>query len=86
MMVKPWCKEAEDYFRRLAKDRVVYIKDTTFTRNFGRRYSKLINKDYLDIGRIDRKKESVITLRPGVNIEPLELNRKNLKFKFNRLF
>jgi len=86
MFVRPWSKEAENYFKRLAKDRIAYTKDTNFTRNFGKKYANLIDQDFLDIGRIGRKRESVIVLRPGVTLEPIKRRNSRLAFKFEKLF
>ena len=88
----PWDKESEKYFRRLMKDRIVYIDNNKFTRAFGRRYPTLFdeNQGYLDIGRIDRRNKSMIALRPGITLAPIQSPPTRItriqKYKFFRIY
>lgn len=92
MYIKPWSKESENYFRRLAKDRIMYTDNIKFTRNFGRKYPSLFNKDtgVMDIGRIDKRKQSMIAIRPGMGIAPMEgpdwRRRKFTHFQVYKMF
>lgn len=91
MFVKPWSKEVEKYFKRLAKDRLFYTKDINFTRNLGRKYPELFDKNngFMDIGRIEKRNESIVVVRPGSIVVPLEepdwRRRKFTKFKFFKI-
>lgn len=89
MFVKPWSKEAENCFRRLVKDRVVYTDDISFTRKLGRAYPELFDKTkgVMDIGRIEKRKESIIAIRPGNTLIPLgELDCRKRKFTSFKFF
>lgn len=91
MFVKPWCKEAENYFKRLAKDRIAYVDDIKFTRNLGHKYPELFDEinGFMDIGRIDKRRKSMIALRPGNVIVPIKENdcrrRKFTPFKLFKI-
>ena len=88
MYIKPWSKESENYFRRLAKDRIIYTKDIEFTRTLGKRYPSLFEEDngFLDIGRIKKTSSSMIALRPGNIIAPKPNRRKFLQFDFYKIY
>ena len=91
MYVKPWSKDAERCFRDLVKERVAYTDNIMFTRSFGRKHPELTDKDngFIDIGRIDKRNKSVITLRPHVSLIPIESSSsrpKRLKFRFYKIF
>ena len=90
VFVKPWNKEAERIFRQLAKDQRAYTKNNKITRKLGRSYPELFDNGFMDIGRIDRKNESIIVLRPGIGIAPVppkpSIPSKFLKFQFFRIY
>jgi len=89
MFIKPWSKEVENYFRRLAKDRIVYTDDISFTRTLGRKYPELFdrNNGFMDIGRIEKQHKSIIAIRPGNTIVPLkEFDSRKRKYTFFKFF
>ena len=86
MFVRPWNKESEKYLFQLAKERTLFTRDINFTRSLGRRYPELSDNGFMDIGRIDKKHESIIALRPGIGLAPLPTRRKFMKFQLYRLF
>jgi len=73
MYIKPWSKEAEGILRRLSKDTKAYVDDPVFTRSFGRKYPELFDEHYgcMDIGRIDKRRKSIIALRPDFVLVPI---------------
>lgn len=83
MYIYPWNKKSENYLDILAKDKLLFTKDTLFTQNLGKKYRNL-NGSYLGIGRIDKTGESMIGLRDGVGLAPLPSRRKYKKYKLFR--
>ena len=71
--IRPWSKESERIFDQIVKDGKAYTNNDAFTRAFGRKHSSIFNKDngFLDIARIDKRKESVILPRSGIRVIPL---------------
>jgi len=71
--IRPWNKESERIFEQMAKDGKAYTTNEIFTRAFGRRHPTIFNKDngFLDIARIDKRRESVILPRSGIRVIPL---------------
>lgn len=84
MFIRPWNKKSESYFDILAKNQRLFTKDTLFTQNLGRKYPDL-NGKYIGIGRIDKTRESIVSLRDGVGLAPFPSRRKYKKYKFFRL-
>lgn len=85
----PWNKESEMYFKRLVKWPNVEINDVTFTQQFGRRHPELIDNGYVGIGRIKKKRRSVLYRPEGIEIIPIQSpdwrRRKFTKFKFFKI-
>ena len=91
MYVKPWSSESERILRRLVKNGKAYTPNNTLTRTFGRKYPELIDNNFLDIGRIDKKKESIIATRENVVVVPKPSfnggpQSKFPKFHFYKIF
>jgi len=87
--IKPWDEEDTKVFRRLIKDKgKFYTNDIDVPRKFGRRYPQLFDEGYLDIGRIKKKRESIIATRPNVGIVPIQGSSaaRKMKFKFYKIF
>jgi len=86
--IKPKDDEDTKIFRRLIKDQRFYTDDVSIPRNLGRRYPQLFDEGYLDIGRIKKKRESIIATRPNVGIVPIQgsATRTKMKFKFYKIF
>ena len=89
--ITPWSKEAENYFRRLVKQKVIYTDDIHFTRTLGRKYPELFDENIgvMDIGRIEKRNKSMIAIRPGITIVPIKQEnwrkRRYTPFKFFKL-
>ena len=92
MKINPKTKEVERLFRRLAKDKIGYIDDITFSRNLGRWYPELFDEHngFMDIARIDKRKKSVVIIRPNAGIAPIESNssrkRRFTRFQLFKIF
>ena len=86
--IYPWSEDVEKLFRRLAKDRIVYTDNSDFTRSLGRKYPGLFDEDngFLDIGRIKKRRSSVIVLRPGNGIAPKPCRKKYMQFDFFKIY
>jgi len=82
--IKAYSKDIERIFDKLCKQTTVYTKDVELTRSIGRNHTKLLEDGWLDIARIDRRKESVIIKPPQVVIFP-KFTGKGLRFYFERL-
>lgn len=80
MYIKPWSKESERILRQLTRNGKAYTKDLKLTRAFGRRYPEIIDADFLDIGRIEKKRKSVFVLGEDTGIMP-----KKGKFVFFKI-
>jgi hypothetical protein len=78
----------EKYFRRLIKDRIAYTDDIQFTRQLGRKYPELFDKDngFLDIARIKKRHESVLILRPNTGLAPITPPTSTSKYKKYKFF
>ena len=90
MYIKPDSKY-DKYFQRLLKDRVVYTNDINFTRQLGRKYPDLFDKNngFMDIARIKKHHESVIVLRPYAGLAPIYSSNgtnKKKKYHFFKIF
>lgn len=70
MYIKPWNKESERILRHLTKNGKAWTKDVTLTRAFGRRCPEIIDNDFMDIGRIEKKNKSVFVLGEDIQIMP----------------
>lgn len=91
--ITPWNKDVERLFDSIAKNQRAYVNDIKVTRSLGKKLPDLFdeNEGFLDIGRIDKRRCSVVTPRIGVQIVPLneptsrinEMRRK--KFGIYRL-
>ncbi len=92
MKINPKTKQVEKLFRRLAKDKIGYVDDINFTRNLGRWYPELFdeNNGFMDIARIDKRRTSVVVVRPGFGVAPLESSssrkRRFIRFELFKLF
>ena len=89
--IKPWDDFDKNVFRRLAKDRIIYVDDPKITRNLGRRYSDLFDEEngFMDVAPIFRRKKSMVALRPNCSIIPIPgstSNPKNFRFKYYKIF
>jgi hypothetical protein len=85
MLVKPWDERSKRILDQLSRDRIAYIDDPKIPPNFGRRYPGLFDKKngFADIGNIWRRKESVLVLRPNIEIMPIpKLNKYRFFYKF----
>ena len=71
--IKPFDKEMKRILDQLQKDRNAYTSDIKLTRKMGKKYPELFDENIglMDIGRIEKTRKSVITLRPGAMILPL---------------
>lgn len=81
MLVKPWNERSKRILDQLTRDRIAYINDPRISRNFGMKYPDLFNvkNGFADIGNINRRKESVLILRPNIEIMPMP-EKKKYKF------
>ena len=84
MFINPWDKKSEKYLFLLAKDRGVFVKDTSFTQNLGKKYRN--HDNFFGIARLDNGNESMVTLRPKWKLEPIPTKRKFHSFHFKRIF
>jgi len=80
MYIKPWSKDSERILRQLTKNGKAYTTDLKLTRAFGRRCPEIIDANFMDIGRIDKKKKSVFVLGENIVTVP-----KKGKFFFYRI-
>jgi len=78
--VKPFNKEHERIFRHLMKNNIAYTNDIKISRSFGRHYPRLINEDWVDIARIEKKKRTLFASPPEIRIIP-----RRGKFFFYRI-
>ena len=71
--IRPWNKESERILEQIAKDGKAYTTNEMFTRAFGRKHPNIFDKDngFLDIARIDKRKQSVILPRSDIRLIPL---------------
>jgi len=72
--IRPWNKESERVLNQIAKDGKAYTANEMFTRAFGRKHPTIFDKNngFLDIARIEKRRESVILPRNGIRLIPLE--------------
>lgn len=71
--IRPWDKESERILNQIVKNGKAYTSNNNFTRMFGRKYPDLFDKNngFLDIARIEKRRESVIIPRDNVSIIPI---------------
>lgn len=89
--IKPWNDDIRKKIQQLMKDGVTYTQDSKLTRSMGRRCPELFdeNNGFLDIGRIDKTRKSMIVKRPNVGIVPVPgppTAPNRLKFRFYKIF
>jgi len=87
--IRPWNKESERILSQIAKDGKAYTNDMNFTRLFGRKHPQLFDKNngYLDIARIDKRRESVILPRKDIRLIPLdEFPSEEIKLRFKKRY
>ena len=89
--ISPWSEYSRKKLLQITKDRIVYTGNVQFTRNFGRKYPWLFDEKtgYMDIARIDKRRESVIVLRPNCGLAPIPgppSMPKSLKFRPFKIF
>ena len=75
-------KELEKLFDSLFKQRMIYTQDTDFSRNIGKKFHKLIDKDLLEIAHSKKKHRSWIIVPPDVKV----IQHHKTKYEFIRLF
>jgi len=89
LFVKPWDEKSKRIMDQIVKNGKAYTKDITVSRAFGRYYPELIDNDFLDIGRIDKKRETMFVTRPNVIVVPVSLptsRKSKMKYKFHKIF
>jgi len=90
MFVRPWDEASKRIMDQITQNGKAFTKDINTSRAFGRRYPELIDNDFLDIGRINKKKETVFVTRPNVKVVPIPTrmsrNTKWAKYKFYKIF
>ena len=71
--IRPWNKESERVLNQIAKDGKAYTANEMFTRAFGRKHPAIFDKNngFLDIARIEKRRESVILPRSGIRLIPM---------------
>lgn len=79
--VKPWSKEAEKILNRVMRNGRADVFNIDMTRSFGRHCSEAIDKGFLEIARIEKKKKTVILRGENVVMFP-----KPGKFFFHKIF
>ena len=79
--VKPFKKIDRDIFDRLMIKGRYDVFDTNLTRNFGHKYKEIIDADFLEIARVEKKRKSIIQLTEDARIMP-----KNGKYFFYKIF
>ena len=82
--ITPWNKEVEQLFDSIVKNGKAYTSNNTITRNLGRKYSDLFDEHtgFMDIGKVDRSKKSIIVPRIGVQVVPLpEPDSESIKLR-----
>ena len=82
--IRAWDKLSERLLKQLNRDTRVYVKEPKIVREFGYKCSHLIDNDYMDIGRIDKKKQSIIALRPEVMTFP-KISKGMLQLHFKKI-
>lgn len=82
--IKAYSKEIEKILNRMCKDGLAYTSDIELSRNFGKSYKKIIDEGFVDIARIDKKKQTVFIRPPEVIIFP-KITEKGLRFYFEKL-
>ena len=70
VFVKPFNKEHERIFRHLMKNNIAYTNDIKLSRSFGRHYTDVIDRGWMDIARITKKNKSIIAIPPNIRIVP----------------
>jgi hypothetical protein len=75
-------KELEKLFSGLYKQKIMFTQDTDFSRNIGKKYHKLIDKDLLEIAHSKKKHKSWIIVPPDVKL----VQHNKTKYEFIRLF
>jgi len=87
--IRPWDKESERILNQIVKNGKAYTSNNQLTRTFGRRFPDLFDKNngFLDIARIEKRRESVIIPREHVNIVPIpERSGEAVKLRFPKRF
>ncbi len=90
MFIKPWDEKSKRIIEQITQNGKAFTTDITIPRAFGRRYPELIDKDFISIGRVDKKKETVFVTKPNVRVMPIPIrssrNTKWMKYKFYKIF
>ena len=87
--IRPWDKESERILNQIAKDDKAYTTNENFTRAFGRRHPAIFDEHngFLDIARIDKRRESVILPRRGIKLIPLpDRSGEAIKLQFKKKY
>lgn len=82
--ITPWNKDVERLFDSIVKNQRAYISDVNLTRSLGRKLPDLFdeNDGFMDIGRIDKTRKSVVVTRIGVQVVPLpEPDSESIKIR-----
>jgi len=90
MYIKPWSKEAERIFQELQRNRSTYSENIQLSREIGRHCKDLIDNDFLDISRSEKKRRTWYNIPHDVGIMPdypsNSQYRKFMKFKFFKIY
>lgn len=84
MFINPWDAESERYLFMLAKDKRIFVKDTDFTQNLGKKYRN--HDNFFGIARLGNGKETMVGIKPKWKLEPIPTKRKFHSFRFQRIF
>ena len=87
--IRPWDKESERILNQIVKNGKAYTNNNQFTRTFGRKFPDLFDKNngFLDIARIEKRRESVILPRDNVNIVPIpDFDSDAVKLRYPKKF
>ena len=87
--IRPWNKESERILNQIVRDGKAYTSNEMFTRAFGRKHPEIFDKNngFLDIARIDKRRESVILPRRDIRLIPLEeFSSEEVKLRFKKKY
>jgi len=87
--IRPWDKESERILNQIAKNGKAYTSNMQLTRNFGHKHPELFDKNngFLDIARIEKRRESVILPRSDIKVIPLdEFPSDEVRLRFKKKY
>jgi len=61
-------KKHKNIFNHLMKNNIYYSTDKTITREFGRAYKEIVDKDLIDLAPVWKKEKYIIAVPPDVRV------------------